>query len=187
MRPDVKIVANDMLLQIDPVKRFLLPVDAFSKTSKRDQLKGIQHALEQEQAVVFFPAGEVSRVRPQGVRDTHWSSGFVKVSLRTGAPLLPCYIGARNSALFYSVSTSNKPAAGLLLVQEMFGQAEKTLPMRIGQLIPANALQQNKRPRNEQDKRLKHHLYRIAKGKFGIFPVEQAIAHPESAKGLKKS
>jgi len=72
VRSDVRIVANEMLTHLEPLGQILLPVDAFAGASTRLQLQAIQSALEDEQAVIFFPAGEVSRVRPVGVRDTRW-------------------------------------------------------------------------------------------------------------------
>ncbi|HBR99252.1 MAG TPA: GNAT family N-acetyltransferase [Gammaproteobacteria bacterium] len=185
VRSDVRIVANEMLTHLEPLGQILLPVDAFAGASTRLQLQAIQSALEDEQAVIFFPAGEVSRVRPVGVRDTRWNDGFIKYARRTSSPLLPCYIDARNSAFFYGVSALNKPAAGLLLVNEMFRQRARNLPIKVGELIPADVIQKDKRPRAVLLKQVKKHLYRVGKNRSNLFPVEQSIAHPESRQRLK--
>ena len=136
VRKDVKIVANEMLTHLEPLGQILLPVDAMGGISTRRQLQAIQSSLEEEQAVIFFPAGEVSRARPVGVRDTRWNDGFLKFARRSSSPLLPVHIDARNSAMFYGLSALHKAAAGLLLVNEMFLQRACTLPMTIGELIP---------------------------------------------------
>ena len=66
--------------------------------------------------VIIYPTGEVSRIRPNGVRDMKWKSGFLQFARRTGSPVLPVFIDAKNSTLFYSVSILYKPLAALLLV-----------------------------------------------------------------------
>jgi len=80
--------------------------------------------------VIYFPAGAVSRLRPNGVRDGRWNSGFLRFTQRAGAPILPVCIKARNSSLFYGTSMLYKPLSALLLVQEMFLQRARTAPRR---------------------------------------------------------
>lgn len=186
VRTDVKIVANDMLRHLYPMQPLLLPVDSMLGRANKQQLKHIQEALEREQAVIFFPAGEVSRARPVGVRDTAWSSGFLNFARRTGSPLLPCYIDARNSVRFYSVSAISKPAASLLLVSEMFRQKIRALPIKVGGLIPAHGVTQEKSTRQAQLRQLKRHLYRVGRGKEGLYQTEKAIAHPVPRKTLRQ-
>ena len=185
VRRDVKVVANDMLARLEPLSPLLLPVDVFAGRTTRQQLQAINHALQNEEAVIFFPAGEVSRARPGGVRDTKWNDGFVKFASRTAAPLLPCHIEARNSALFYSVSALNKPASSLLLINEMFRERRRSLPLTVGEMIPASVLQRDVRERHVLVKQLKKHLYRVGRQRKGLFAVERAIAHPESRQALR--
>ncbi|MCB1755524.1 MAG: lysophospholipid acyltransferase family protein [Gammaproteobacteria bacterium] len=186
VRKDVKIVANELLSRLEPLESLLLPVDVLGGLSSRRQLQDVQKALEEEQAVIFFPSGEVSRARPTGVRDTNWNDGFLRFAIRVSAPLLPVHVNARNSALFYSISALNKPAAGLLLVNEMFWQRTRNLPVTVGEMIPANVIVRDTRPRHVLVKQLRRHLYRIGKNKSGLFPVEKSIAHPESRAQLRK-
>lgn len=185
VRRDVKVVANDMLARLEPLSPLLLPVDVFGGRTTRQQLQAINQALQNEEAVIFFPAGEVSRARPAGVRDTQWNDGFLKFAKRSAAPLLPCHIEARNSALFYGVSALSKPVSSLLLINEMFRQRRRTLPLTVGEIIPAGVLQRDNRDRGVLLKQLKKHLYRVGRHRKGLFPVERAIAHPESRQALR--
>ncbi|MDO6460209.1 lysophospholipid acyltransferase family protein [Granulosicoccaceae sp. 1_MG-2023] len=185
VRRDVKVVANDLLARLEPLSPLLLPVDVLHGRTTRAQLEAIHRALQNEEVVIFFPAGEVSRARPAGVRDTKWNDGFVKFAARAGAPLLPCCIEARNSALFYSVSALSKPVSSLLLINEMFRQRRRSLPVTLGELIPAAALQRDTRDRSVLVKQLRKHLYRVGRNRKGLFPVERAIAHPESRQALR--
>jgi len=123
IRPDVRIVANELLSHVDPFQSLFLSVDNLSsKANHKAHFKAMIAALKNEEAVIIFPAGEVSRIRPNGVRDSLWKPGFLKLAKKTQSPILPIYIDARNSILFYGLSTLYKPLGTLMLVQEMFNK-----------------------------------------------------------------
>lgn len=185
IRNDVKVVANEMLWQLEPLRGLLLPVDNLQGSTQKQQIKSIQNALEDEQAVIFFPAGEVSRIRPSGVRDGKWNSGFLRFALRTQSPVLPVYIKARNSSLFYGASAIYKPLAGLLLVQEMFTQRSRTIGIRVGEPISVETLRNIGIALQGKVKMVRRHLYRIGQGKRGVFITERSIAHPQSRQQIK--
>ncbi|MEW8441320.1 MAG: lysophospholipid acyltransferase family protein [Candidatus Thiodiazotropha taylori] len=186
VRRDIRVVANDLLSSIEPLKELLLPVDNLGGGSSRRGVKQIHAALQREELVIIFPAGEVSRLRPNGVRDVRWKSGFMQFARRTGSPLLPIYIDARNSPLFYGVSMLYKPIAALLLVQEMFMQRSNTIAFRVGELIPFTHLNVEGIRLKARVKMVRKHLYRISQRKPGVFTTEKSIAHPESRQALKK-
>lgn len=136
IRTDVRIVATTLLNCIDPLRDLFLSVDNFSKTAKtHDQIIQIIEALEAEQAVIMFPTGEVSRIRPTGIRDGKWNSGFLSLAKKTKAPILPVYIGGKNSPLFYGLSSIYKPLGTMMLVNEMFNHKDHEITFRIGKLI----------------------------------------------------
>ncbi|WP_420833513.1 GNAT family N-acyltransferase [Shewanella pneumatophori] len=180
VRPDIKVVANELLMALEPMHSILLPVRNMTGGTPKQHLDNIHKHLKNEGAVLIFPSGEVSRLRPQGVVDLHWHSGFVKIAKACQAPLLPMYADAKNSATFYGASMIYKPLASLLLVKEMFKQARKTMPIRIGELIPKEALTSSDFALKTKVKLLKNHLYRIGKNRSPLFKTQSAIAHPES-------
>ena len=100
----------------------LLPVNNMQGGTPKQHLSAIQKHLNSDGAILIFPAGEVSRLRPQGVRDTRWHTGFLRIAKQAKAPILPVYIDAKNSPLFYGVSMVYKPLATALLVKDMFNQ-----------------------------------------------------------------
>jgi putative hemolysin len=133
VRRDVRIVANDLLALLEPLAGLLLPVRILGGRASGDSLRAIEQALELEQCVIVFPAGEVSRLGLRGVRDGRWQRGFVRFARKTGAPVLPVRIQARNSALFYGASALFKPAGTALLAREMYARRHRPLSLRIGQ------------------------------------------------------
>ncbi|MBN7822057.1 GNAT family N-acyltransferase [Bowmanella yangjiangensis] len=187
VRKDIKIVANEMLMAVEPLHPMLLPVNNMNGGTAKECLANIQRHLADEGVVVIFPAGEVSRLRPQGVRDTRWRSGFLRIAASAKAPVLPIFIDGKNSPLFYGVSMLYKPLATLFLVAEMFKQRQKHLPMRVGEMIPFGSYQGQKISMRQQVKLFKKHLYRIGLDKEGIFPTQKAIALPEDRRELTKA
>lgn len=187
VRHDLKVVANEMLMAISPLHDMLLPVNNMEGGTAKQHLSAIHSHLAEEGAVLIFPAGEVSRLRPQGVRDTHWNSGFLRIARQVKSPILPVYIDAKNSPLFYGVSMIYKPLATALLVKEMFKQRRKHLPIRIGELIPFESYQRPSINIKEKVKLFKRHLYRIGSNKSGVFETQAPIAMPEDRKVLSQA
>jgi len=179
----VKIVANRMLGAIPQLKEFLIGVDNINDRLSKHSLRQIDGALGAEEAVIFFPSGEVSRAGLFGIREGRWKDGFVKFAKRNAAPVLPVYIKARNSPLFYAASWIYKPLGGLLLSHEIFAARNRVFDFTIGELVGERSFH------GLGEKRIAHlfrkHLLRIAKGKKGIYPTECSIAHPVSRQEIR--
>lgn len=185
VRNDVKIVANDMLAHIRGLENLIIPVDNMTGSSARRSIKNVLEALESEQAIIVFPAGEVSRARPTGVRDSSWRPGFLHFARKAKAPILPVHIGAKNSFLFYGASMLYKPLGTALLAREMFNKRSGTIKFRIGEIIPYDSLDSKSLHDRTLVKRLKRHLYKIGDRKSSFFETERTIAHPEDRKQLQ--
>lgn len=185
VRSDAKIVANEWLSALEPLNSLLLPVNVFAGKPSRKDIRSIHSHLHNEGCVILFPAGEVSRLRPNGVRDTHWQNGFLKIAKATHSDILPIRLDAHNSAWFYTASMVYKPLATMLLVKEMFRQQQKQVKCHIGQKIPAEAFIHQGLSINQQVKLFKKHLYRLGTSKKTIFPTQTAIARPEPRQPLK--
>ena len=122
VRPDVKVVASQLLTYIEPLRNLFVPVDNVAYKTSRKQIEGMQQQLDNQGALILFPAGEVSRMSPKGIRDGHWHTGFLRLAAKARAPIVPIHISARNSNLFYFTSLIYRPLSTLLLVREMFQQ-----------------------------------------------------------------
>ncbi|AEY01956.1 phospholipid/glycerol acyltransferase [Oceanimonas sp. GK1] len=187
LRPDTRIVANQLLARIEPLSSLLLPVDALGGRTGRAQLEALQHHLAAGGVVIIFPAGEVSRLGATGVRDGRWHAGFIRLAIRARADIVPIHLEGRNSAFFYLSSLLCRSLGGVLLVREMFRQRNRQISLRIGRPIAW----QHCRRGGVSDKGLamlfRSHLYRLGKGKSGLFETQVAIAPPEPRQGLKKA
>lgn len=184
VRRDVKVMANEWLGSIKPLESLLFTVDNMGGNTTRDQIKAIHEHLNAEGAVIIFPAGEVSRMGPRGIRDGKWQKGFLKIARATRSPILPIHIQARNSILFYVASMIYKPLASALLVREMFGQAKKTVPVRVGKPIDYESVSGKGTNDRVMAKLFRSHIERLGKGKSGVFRTFTAIAPPEDPRDV---
>jgi putative hemolysin len=187
VRSDVRILANDVLLQLEPLAELLIPCDVFNPHGARAGLRQAYRALEREEALIVFPAGEVSRIRPDGVRDGGWTDGFVRFARRAGAPVLPVHIGAHNSATFYGLSMLAKPLATLLLPREMFAAQDQRITLTVGAQVASSALLAAGRDEVQIAAAMRRHVYRIASRKPPLFATSGAIAHPEPAAAVRRA
>ena len=182
----IKIVANAMLSHIKQLNDLLIPVDNISGKLTKESLHAIENALQNEELVIFFPAGEVSRANINGISDGKWKKGFLKFAKRTQSPILPVHIQARNSLTFYTASLIYKPFGTALLAHEMFKSKKSVFEFTIGELIAPQTVFNMNLPLKQHAKLFRRHLYKIAKGKKGFYKTEQCIAHPESRQSIKQ-
>jgi putative hemolysin len=180
VRRDVKVLANDVLMQLDPLSSLFLPLPVFGSGSALGGAREAYRALERDEALIVFPSGEVSRMSAQGVRDGKWSAGFARLALKTDAPVLPVHIAAQNSPMFYGVSMLAKPLAALLLAREMFGAARTQIGFQVGEIVATEALTSTVAQPEQIARHMRRHVYRLARRRPTVFPTSTAIAHPES-------
>jgi putative hemolysin len=180
VRPDVKVIANEMLMSLPPMRPVLLPVDNMGGNTARQNLKNIRSHLENDGALIIFPAGEVSRFGPSGVRDGVWQSGFVKIASATRAPILPVFVKGRNSIFFYSLSFLAKPLSTAWLIREMFKQSHNTIDARVGQPIPHEVYSANDFSAKKLASMFRKHVYRLGKDGKLLFRSVETVAPPES-------
>ncbi len=181
VRRDVRIVANEVLGLLAPLQSLLLPVRVFGGRADAGSLRAIEDALQQEQCVIVFPAGEVSRLGPRGVRDGRWKRGFAGFARRTGAPVLPVRIRARNSALFYGASALYAPAATALLAREMFARRERPLRLHIGETTTIAAGEDAAQAAH----RIRRAVYALGRGKQAAVRGPEPLAAPVDGARLR--
>ena len=181
VRSDVRILGNDWLATVPQLGRLLLPVDVFGKGAA-SHLRSIYRALDNGEALIVFPAGEVSRMRANGVRDGRWSDGFARLSLRRKVPVLPVHVAARNSTMFYGMSMLARPLSTAMLPREAVASGSRRIGFSIGALVTASELEQRSAGSPAQAARLmRQHVYRVGRHRGLIFGGQAPLAHPEPA------
>jgi len=189
VRPDVRIVANDLLSHVEPLKSLFLSVDNLDEGNiQKQHYKAMLESLENEEALIIFPAGEVSRIRPNGVKDGKWKKGFIKLAKKTSAPILPILVKAKNSLMFYSLSTLYKPLGTMMLAHEMFNKQNIEIAFHIGKAITYESTQKLQLDHKKLAKRFRKHLYHLGNKKPSktLFDTIETVIHPIDKKAIKK-
>lgn len=185
VRPDVKIVANEILMKITPLSSLLLPVDNMGGHTAKDNVQAIRSHLNNDGAIIIFPSGIVSRFGLKGIRDSKWRSGFLNFANVTHSPILPLHVNAKNSVIFYVISILARKASTLWLVSEMFKQRNNCVSIRVGDIIPYSAFEQMKLPKHGLVDLFHRHHVQVSKGSKGLFATQRSIAPPENRKILR--
>ncbi len=186
IRKDVKIVMNDLLLSFEPLQEFAIPFDVFSTKSQKESINRIRNALVNEEVVIFFPAAEVSRFGVKGIRDGYWKKGAVQFAQKFDAPILPVYIKGFNSPGFYCFSMIHRNFSTFLLADEIFRKRNQNITFKIGDPIPPSSLKASGMNLNDVTRLLKKHVYRLGKGRRGVFKTVKTIIHPVAKSLLRK-
>lgn len=185
IRNDVKIIANDVLMNIQNLADYFLPFDLLSRKDLKKNYTLISEALKKENAIIIFPAGEVARFTIKGIKDKKWNKGAVYFAEKFQTPVLPIFIRGRNSFLFYFISLFSKKLSMFLLPYELFNKKNKSYEIKIDHPISPKAFNTKYQRIEFLTKSLKKHLYLIGRNKKGVFETEKNVIHPVSARQLR--
>lgn len=146
VRPDVKILTNMLLAEVQELHEHCIFVDPFgNEDSVARNRRGMKQAIAWLQSggmLAMFPAGEVShlRLREVGIADPEWKSIGVRLMRMTGAAALPVFLPGCNSAAFQALGLLHPRLRTAWLINEFLGQTDKKVEVRIGSPIPAKAM-----------------------------------------------
>ena len=144
--PNFKIIANFLLHRIEPMKKYILPVNPFEnhKDAKSSviRIKETLRHLSDGKPLGMFPAGEVSTYKDgKLVVDKAWEEGAIKVIRKAQVPVVPIYFHAKNSRFFYFLSKINPTLRTAKLPSELLTQKDRVIKVRIGK--PISVTEQN--------------------------------------------
>lgn len=176
VRRDLRIVANDFLSAFEGLSDLLIPLRMLGARPGAESVRRIDEALAREEAVIVFPAGEVSRMTAWGIRDGRWRHGFLRFAAQAGAPVVPIRIEGRNSALFYGVSAFFKPLGTGMLAREMFAN-EKRLVIRVGAPRAVGDVVQGNVDRHRASRDIRRAVYAIGRHDDRWIPRQAPLVH----------
>lgn len=143
VRPDIRLLANNMLASLPEILPWLILVNPFGgESANRANRRGLREALawlERGGMLVIFPAGEVSHIhfRHPGIHDCAWNRAAAALVKRTGAAALPMYFEGSNSAFFQLAGIVHPFLRTALLPREVLNKQGHVLRLRIGHPIAA--------------------------------------------------
>jgi putative hemolysin len=147
VRPDVKVLTNLVLSDVPELQKHCIFVDPFqtdrSIESNRKPLREALAWLRQGGMLAIFPAGEVAhwQMPAAQIADPVWNDTAVRLIRKTCATALPVYFCGRNSVGFQILGMIHPKLRSAFLLQEFLGQEGKTVEVRIGTAIPADAIE----------------------------------------------
>jgi putative hemolysin len=147
VRPDVKVLTNFLLSDVPELQKQCIFVDPFqtdrSVESNRRALREALAWLQQGGMLAMFPSGEVShwQMPAAQIADPEWNETAVRLIRRTGATALPAYFCGHNGVGFQLMGMLHPKLRTAFLLQEFLQQEGKTVEVRVGSGIPAEAME----------------------------------------------
>jgi putative hemolysin len=148
VRDDFKVIMNEATT-MPGLDDYLLFVSIFgpAKETARKNMQIMRETLEwlrQGHAIVVFPAGEISAIRHSHEKvalDNTWSTNIIRLSMRSGAVILPLFIVGQNDALFLKLGLIH-PVLRTLQIGRVTNQlCGETLSIRASQPISHKLLE----------------------------------------------
>lgn len=141
----VKIIVNDILMNLEPLKPVFLPINKHGRQSV-EYVEHINDVLIGDTPVIYFPAGLCSRKIKGVIQDMEWKKSFVHNALKYNRDIVPVFVDSVNSKKFYNFALLRKKLnvkANLemvLLPDELFKKRGSTIDVYIGDVIKHNSL-----------------------------------------------
>lgn len=148
-RRDVKFLVNDILLSIGNLEPLFVPVNKVGSQAK-SAIMAIDKAYANDNALLIFPAGLVSRKIKGRVVDLEWKKSFINKSKKYKRDIIPVYIDGENSNFFYNLAKLRAKLGlkanieMLYLPDEMFSQRNQRVVISIGERISYNHFDNSK-------------------------------------------
>lgn len=157
IRPDTKLLANELLAMIPDLRDSFFFVDAFeSKAAIARNLGPTRRAMrwvKDGHLLGAFPAGEVShlKLRKRAVIDPPWNSATARIIKKTGATVIPVFFDGYNSRLFQAAGLIHPRLRTVMLPTEMLRKRNATVTVRVGRPIKPERLARFDDPNNLND------------------------------------
>ena len=147
----IKYLVNDLLMNLPGLAPLCIPINKTGKQSRQFPLM-VEAGFKSENHIIMFPAGLCSRKQKGVIRDLPWNKTFITKSIETQRDIVPIHFGGRNSEKFYRIANICKffrlkfNVAMIYLVDEMFGNRDKTFVVKIGKPIPWQTFDKSRTP-----------------------------------------
>jgi len=146
VRPDVKLLANQLLGCMDELARNCILVDnMMGEGHEAANRRGIREALEwvkEGHLLIVFPAGEVASWsrHHRRVSDPQWNRNMARIARMTGAKSIPAFISGTNSVPFHLAGVIHPRLRTLFLPHELINKTGRRMEVRLGAPVDAETL-----------------------------------------------
>ncbi|MBN1338639.1 MAG: 1-acyl-sn-glycerol-3-phosphate acyltransferase [Bacteroidales bacterium] len=139
-RKDVVFPVNDILMFLPNLKDLFIPINKHG--SNYDNIMLLNDTFASGKAILYFPAGLVSRKQKGKIKDLEWKKTFLTKAKQFRRDIVPVHIDGRNSDFFYHLANLRKwlkikaNIEMLYLPDEMFRQKNRDIHITFGKRIP---------------------------------------------------
>jgi putative hemolysin len=146
VRPDVRILVNELLERIPELKELFISVDAFGAgDAARANAAPMRRALRWLQGgglLLAFPSGTVAHLQlARGcVADPPWHPSIGRLVRMSRAQVVPVHVHGANSALFQLAGLLHPRLRTALLPRELLNKTGRRIHISIGRSIPGERL-----------------------------------------------
>ncbi|MCL7488491.1 MAG: lysophospholipid acyltransferase family protein [Desulfobulbaceae bacterium] len=140
-RPDVRIMANNLLQRIPPLRHLFISIDPFEHNrSKLKNIRGVRESMRwlgNGGALVIFPAGEVSHLQFQSgeITDSAWNEKIARLIRLAKANVVPIFFHGANGPFFQIMGMIHPRLRTVLLPRELANKKNRQIRFRIGAMI----------------------------------------------------
>ena len=147
-RPDHIYLANADALRVVPKgEDIIIPVEWVkakrNHQKARQTLISTKHALIAEKCVVIFPSGVLGKLTWRGIKDKPWQNSAAMIAKKYNAPVIPLQIKARNSWLYYILSSLSGELRDITLFYELLNKKKQKFRLTFGTPILPDDIPQN--------------------------------------------
>ncbi|NJR44221.1 lysophospholipid acyltransferase family protein [bacterium] len=145
IRPDLKVLVNELLLKIPEFSDVFVGVDVFASSPQARNSSGlrtIHRHLAAGGASLIFPAGTVSVLdrKSNTIADAPWSPMIARLALKHDAHCLPLFVHGLNPPSFYWAGLLHKLLRTALLGRAMLSHRGKRIAVSVGAVIEPTEL-----------------------------------------------
>lgn len=174
-RKDIKFLVNDILMHLEGIKDFWVPVNKHGSNGRQAQ-EAIDKTFASEGATLVFPAGLVSRKQNNGIEDLAWKKSFINNAIKHQRNIVPVFIHGSNSSFFYNIAYWRKKIGinanieMFYLVDEMYKQRGKTITIEFGKPISFHVFDKTHSSITWANL-VKHHVYHMGRNQSPVLPT----------------
>ncbi|NDV47577.1 glycerol acyltransferase [Paludibacter sp. 221] len=145
----VRLLTNDILLFLDPLKELFIPVNKVGAQGK-ENVEKLNEFYNSDDNLITFPSGKCSRKAKGKIIDPEWKKNFIAKATRYHRDVVPIYFEGRNSNFFYNLANLRTffgvklNLEMLYLADELFKQKGSHFTIKIGNAISWEAFGKSK-------------------------------------------
>lgn len=139
-RKDIVFPVNDILLFLPQLRPLFIPINKHG--SNNENVNIINRTFLSDTAILYFPAGLVSRKKKGVIEDIPWKKTFISKARQYQRDVIPVHITGQLSGFFYRLANIREflriksNIEMLYLADEMFKHFGKSITITIGKPIP---------------------------------------------------